>query len=1068
MPRIRPWLLVVIIVVGVGLYVLFLGKRPPSAREDTANHEHEHVPSETSISEDLVLTIAGRVLSSDGTPIENAEVSCVSLGPGSGWGSNATDGEGIFLMADLAPGKYWVTVSHDKYAPAQIKYVYVDDQDPFKWLDITLGPGAFISGRVTNDEGVPVHASVGIEALHEIHGTYINLDILPGPIDVVRGFGMGTTDSEGQYSTSPAPPGVYEITARAWGHYRAEPRIVKLAAGEKRLDVDFVLKKKRGFISGKVIDADGNPFPDARVTIQAREPDYVHENLQTNSEGAFALREIAAARYRVTARADGYLEEQLKVTAPADDVLLTLRRGGVIKGRVVDKTTGEPIDDFVAHLQPYFSPVERYDEGGLFEYGGLRTDLYELRVGAPGYAKMTVRGIRVQEGAETGGVLIELQPVEVATLLFHVTSARDGSPVEGARVSWNEPMGMGEGEAETDAEGHCSVDGAGPGLHEFTVGGPRGGFDGLTVRSRGFARKEVAVLVAAGERRKQVEVALDPTFTLQGRVVSKADGQLIWGATVYLRNMTEEGRESEYIPSVATDRQGVFAFDEVMPGRGTFRAWHEDYALTEMQLRITGAPAEDVTIELARGAHVFGAVLGPDGAPVPYVIVWAERSETRTDEAGDYSLEHVLPGRQWVHLSLENTGAAVAYEPREIVVSDGDSVRADIRLVHGATVKGRVTSRGEPLEDAGLELRSERKPVLDAYTTTGDGGSYSFEQVLPGAYMMDITLNEHEHGYDATYHRRVEIAEGEVTLDIELGGSSVSGVVVDSDGSPLPRAFVSLKPYTEHADRLGELFSVHETRFRAYIYRTDAGAFRFDAVPPGSYRLVATAYGHAAHVIPVEVRPDGDISGLTLELGDSLALHARVRTYDEAPPPALSCAVFEEDGVRLYSSWVEPDPGTGTFTIEGLSPGRFLVLAIPYSPVPPGPEARYAPDIREVSVTAGQEPSLEFSLKAAHQLNVLLLDEKGEELDDAVIVLDPGGSAALARILNDYVFLNDSLRRRDRRVPERGVALYGIPDGKYTLRVRCEGYEDASVAVRVAGGDEEVTVILTPTKAELE
>jgi len=1056
MPRIRPWLLVVIIVVGVGVYVFFFGRRAPSAREDTAEDGYEYVPSETSISEDLVLTIAGRVLSSDGTPIENAEVSCSSLGPGSGGGSSDTDGEGIFLMADLAPGKYWVTVSHDTYAPAEIEYVYVDAQDPFRWLEVELPQGAFIAGTVRDDEGSPVPAFVRIESLEEVVHGWFGSFLFDGPIEVTHGSGDGTADDEGRYTTTPVRPGAYKITASDRGHCDAEPRVVKLAAGEKRLDVDLVLKKKRGFISGKIVDADGNPLADVCVTIQIGEPDYVCEHLQTDADGAFAFREIAAGRYRVTVRVEGYLEEELKVTAPAGDVLITLRHGGSIKGRVVDKTTGEPIDDFVVEIEPHFAPFKTLSAGGFFEYGGLRTGLYELQVGAPGYAKTTVRGIRVQEGAETGGVLIELQPVEVATLVFDVTSALDGSLIEGARVSWNEMMGMGGGEAETDAEGHCLVDGVGPGRHKFTVDRPGGGFDELTVRPRGFAPKEVAVLVVEGEQGKRVEVALDPTLTLRGCVVSKADGRPIWGAMVDLDNETDDRRHRDYKVPVVTDRHGSFTFDEVMPGRGTFRAWHEDYALTETQLRITGAPAERLVIEMPVGARIFGTVVGPDGAPVPYVIVYAiddlDYVDARADEAGDYSLAHVVPGRQQVHLSLENAGAGLAYETREIVVSDGDSVRVDFQLVHGATVKGRLTSRGQPIEDARLGLRSERTPVSHDYATTGDGGRYRFEHLVPGAYRMQIKLDEREHGYDATCHRRVEIGEGEVTLDIELGGSSVSGIVLDSAGTPLPRAHVSLRSYTQHADRLGELFSVHETRFRAHTHAASDGAFGLGSVPP--------AYGHAARAIPVEVRPDGDVSGLTVELGGSLALHARVRTYDGAPPPALSCGVFQDDGVRLDWLWVEPEPTTGAFTIEGLSSGRFLVLAIPYSPVPPGPAARYAPDVREVSVTPNQEPSVEFSLKAARQLNVLPLDENGEELDDAVPVLDPGGDVALARILNDYVFLNDSLRRPDGPIPDKGLTLYGIPDGDYTLRVRCEGYEDAAVAVRVAGGDEEITVTL--------
>jgi len=1162
MPKIRPWLLVAIILLVIGAYV-FLSSRPQkteeskirsqpervSTKESAPTSQPERVSTEAPAFTEPVLTIAGQVRSSDGTPIENAEVNCVST-TGAGYGGSTSDAQGTFTMTDLAPGTYSVTVeqrTHDPatltveygaYAPATIERVYLDSQDPFKWLEVTLPLGAFLSGKVTDDEDVPVHASVDIEALHERAGTYIHFDIYPGPIELASGFGAGTTDDEGRYSTSPLPPGAYKVTADYYGYYDAEPKIVKLAAGEKRLDIDLVLKKRRAFISGKVVDTDGNPLADASVYIAAPAPDYFSETLHTDADGTFSLQGIVPAKYGITGRADGFVAKEMKVTAPADNVLIELRRGGTIKGRVVDKATGRPIDDFVTHLEPYFSPTQKYDEGGAFEYGGLGTGFYSLFVGAPGYAETAAHGIRVREGTETSGILVELQAIETATVIFNVTSARDGSPVDGACVSWSTLARDGnpfaEREAKTDAEGHCTAEGLEPGLHNFTVRGPQhegdgfvgdsfgfdpcgdlphdldepteefqgpgepsessdtgeapnfnefakqlgfgapgeflGDLNNLTEQPPEFAPKVVTVLIATGDRQKEVAVALDPTFTLRGYVVSKADGRPIWGAMVSMENLPEETLQRDLKTGVETDRQGAFAFDGVMPGSCTFQIRHDGYAIVERQFHITEPPTEDLIIEISVGGHIFGTVLDPDGAPVPYAVVGTERSNARTDEEGNYSLAHVLPGWQCVDLSLEGAAyAGLTCKPQEVVVNEGESVRVDFHLVYGATVAGKLTRYGEPIEGAKLELRSEKTPASYAYTRTGEGGAYRFEPILPpGAYTMDIELNKSEHGYAGTYHRRVEIGDGDNTLDVELGGSRVSGVVLGRDGQPLRGAFVGVQEHVEHADRLTFLFSVHEEVFTTYSWTAGDGTFRLDSVPPGSYRLVASPSGYAPQSVPLGVSAEGDISAPPLTLGKGLALQARARTYDDAPAPQLHCYVYDEQGVQLDESLVEPDPETGTFTIEGFGPGRFRVCVRPEISFSPKLEARYAPITLEIPVARDQEVAIELHFKEAHQLNALLVDEDGKEVGGALVVLDPGGDAALARALNDVVFFNELCRRPHSPVPEKGIALYGIPDGDYTLHVRCDGYEDAAVPVRIAGSDKQVTVTLKPGNVKTE
>jgi hypothetical protein len=71
---------------------------------------------------------------------------------------------------------------------------------------------------------------------------------------------------------------------------------------------------------------------------------------------------------------------------------------------------------------------------------------------------------------------------------------------------------------------------------------------------------------------------------------------------------------------------------------------------------------------------------------------------------------------------------------------------------------------------------------------------------------------------------------------------------------------------------------------------------------------------------------------------------------------------------------------------------------------------------------------------------------------DAQVVLDPGGDPSLAVKLAQSAVTDEDGR----------TAFEGVADGDYTLRLRRDGYADASVPVHVAGSDGEATVTLHP------
>ncbi|MBO0859376.1 MAG: carboxypeptidase regulatory-like domain-containing protein [Chloracidobacterium sp.] len=107
---------------------------------------------------------------------------------------------------------------------------------------------------------------------------------------------------------------------------------------------------KTDAITGRVISDDGNPLALASVQAneaEARGPNHIPHSTTTNDEGYFSLDGLPPGDYYISASAGGYLSTAVFATERSDQpndryfrpgasVTVTLKKGGVITGRVTD------------------------------------------------------------------------------------------------------------------------------------------------------------------------------------------------------------------------------------------------------------------------------------------------------------------------------------------------------------------------------------------------------------------------------------------------------------------------------------------------------------------------------------------------------------------------------------------------------------------------------------------------------------------------------------------------------------------------------------------------------------
>lgn len=198
-------------------------------------------------------------------------------------------------------------------------------------------------------------------------------------------------------------------------------------------------------ISGRVINENGRPLPNARVIARRRGSIQVENTTtSTDREGKFELSGLQPFIYRINVLLQGYAPILRELDNPeadayrvGDSVTLMLSKGGVITGTVTNQA-GEPVVGVnVRALMvrstrtlpfPYnlLGSADRTDDRGIYRIYGLAEGTYVVWAGgggalftqmdpfdsdvptyAPASTRDTAREITVRAGAETNGVDIQ-------------------------------------------------------------------------------------------------------------------------------------------------------------------------------------------------------------------------------------------------------------------------------------------------------------------------------------------------------------------------------------------------------------------------------------------------------------------------------------------------------------------------------------------------------------------------------------------------------------------------------------------------------------------------------------
>ncbi len=280
-----------------------------------------------------IFTITGQVLDTKNNPIEDAWV--FASGPTSK--STRTDERGVYHLADLDEGFYYLDASHREFSMERLSNVAAGSKN----VDFILQGLGAVSGRVVRaDNGQPVKE---FELSHR-PGEYYFLRTE----DANRGDFKTFRSDDGTFLLENIPVGPRTVIARAPGLLPGYATMPDIVEGNTTDNITIRLEAGQR-LEGLVAEADGTPISGVEIFLghvnHLASPERTESVARTNLEGTFEVEGISADVRILTAVHLKYAPAVAPIyfdrSGKPAPVNIVLNQGGSIEGTF--RANGNPV-----------------------------------------------------------------------------------------------------------------------------------------------------------------------------------------------------------------------------------------------------------------------------------------------------------------------------------------------------------------------------------------------------------------------------------------------------------------------------------------------------------------------------------------------------------------------------------------------------------------------------------------------------------------------------------------------------------------------------------------------------
>ncbi len=387
-------------------------------------------------------TIQGTVTDESGQPLDQVDVVFRDAGSHGGyygespWSNAAGEFRHHFLPLNTA---IKVSVTKSGFLSQGREVVLSADQRKMqlKFQMVQKPKGGSIAGIVTDQTGKPVAGAKVFD---------------PGKsIETPK----ATTDAAGRFVLHDMQQSLdrYEIVTRAKGF---SPARLSVKPGPESKPQQVAVTLQPGHkIRARVQTLKGEPLPGVYVEANGGIQEELGDSTRTDSDGIFEFDTLPKeSSFRFYTAGYSTISDRSLELDGTEIVTVVMRPAAVIRGRVVDAESGQPIQHFNVRLG--FTPERKPDDAvgsfsselgnpgltveskdGLFTIGELSNRLAcSLTVQAEGYERTVIRRVVAWTTREPDAVkvaLTRLDPAKVSSLSGQVLDHR-GEPVTGAQL----------------------------------------------------------------------------------------------------------------------------------------------------------------------------------------------------------------------------------------------------------------------------------------------------------------------------------------------------------------------------------------------------------------------------------------------------------------------------------------------------------------------------------------------------------------------------------------------------------------------------------------------------------
>jgi protocatechuate 3,4-dioxygenase beta subunit len=476
-------------------------------------------------------------------------------------------------------------------------------------------PKGRVEGRVINQAGQPLaNATVALVG---------NNRTAEAPLPPAY---TSTSDATGDFSFEDIEPNTYRLFAQRSGYLEfvytlPDGRVViPVAEGERRnIEVKMTAPS---FLSGRVTDENGEPFPDARVTVyhvnrvNGKRQLTAFSPVPAGRDGGFSTGNLRAGRYYLAASNPPSLtltnQREVRGSKSGDaryvttyypsaldtssatlidlpvgtdrrnlDIRLRKARVFHIYGRIVNMS-GAPVANATVNLlypeigDPAGNAHRIYGIEGAFQVNGLLPGTYAFQGWSGASRELQGHQIATITDRDIENLVLTLVPGLDIPLSVRIEGADDPQKAQAIRNSLGRFTLTASDGVNSNAMAQAKDDGwifhnIGPGTYRMGLGGP----DGTYVKSIRFGnqdvtRSELDTTSGSGA----LEMVLSTHAAEVTGAVLVSNGQPLSGVTVtlWMPGLPPPGT-LDPARSTVTDAKGRFQFGNLRPGEYRMAAW---------------------------------------------------------------------------------------------------------------------------------------------------------------------------------------------------------------------------------------------------------------------------------------------------------------------------------------------------------------------------------------------------------------------------------------------------------------------------------------------------------------